>query len=274
MRSAAAGRMGAAVLAVLAMCVGAGAAGVAGAAESGGAAGSVGAIGAVGAANMVGAVGALGATNVVGAVGAVDAVGAANAVGATGSPAVSQSGSVATGTTNAAPTSLPAEISAAWPQPRLVGEGLFRYMAFKVYRARLWAPESTPRFDPQRYAERPFALELRYERSLSGTAIAERSLEEMRRQGPIDDADAARWLARMQRAFPDVQAGDRLVGLHDGAGGVRFFFNGRETAAIAEPRFAQRFFGIWLLPTTSAPALRESLIGPAVGPASHGGGRS
>ncbi len=83
----------------------------------------------------------------------------------------------------------------------------------------------------------------------------------MRRVGTFEAAPAARWLALMKQAFPDVAPGDRLLGLHDGEGSVRFFHNGRQTAAVSDAEYARLFFGIWLAPQTSAPALRESLLG-------------
>ena len=38
---------------------------------------------------------------------------------------------------------------------------------------------------------------------------------------------------------------------------------GRPTAQIADADYAHRFFGIWLAPQTSAPALRNALLGPS-----------
>ena len=38
----------------------------------------------------------------------------------------------------------------------------------------------------------------------------------------------------MPQAFPNVVAADRLLGLHDGRGGVRFFHNGRPTAQLQD----------------------------------------
>ena len=80
----------------------------------------------------------------------------------------------------------------------------------------------------------------------------------MRRQGPISDADAARWLAEMQTAFPDVNEGDRITGRHEPGQGARFFVNGRLQREVREPGFATRFFGIWLSPQTSSPGCANS----------------
>lgn len=152
----------------------------------------------------------------------------------------------------------PAELRSALPQARVRGSGVLRFFGLRVYEARLW---TAPGFEPERYAQQPLALELTYERKLDGPAIAERSVAEMRRIGSFDDEQARRWLGLMLAAFPDVVAQDRLLGLHDGRGDVRFFHNGRQTAQASDAEYARLFFGIWLAPQTSAPALRQALLG-------------
>ena len=161
-------------------------------------------------------------------------------------------------TESLADTGLPPEIRAALPQARLLGQAGLKFFGLNVYEARLWVP---PGFEPARYDEQPFALELTYARRLEGEAIAERSIAEMRRIGTVSDEQARRWLDLMTQAFPDVVANDRLLGLYDGQGEVRFFHNGQPTARIADPDYARLFFGIWLAPQTSAPAMRTALLG-------------
>lgn len=167
-------------------------------------------------------------------------------------------------TVNAAARPLPpAEVSDAVSRPRLVGHGSLRFFGLQVYEARLWA---APSFDArQRYDSQPFALELLYARKLDGAAIAERSIAEMKRVGPFGAAQAKAWLTAMTQAFPPVVAGDRLVGVNSGGGAVRFFHNGHETAALEDAEFGRLFFGIWLAAQTSAPALREALLGLPAG---------
>lgn len=162
-------------------------------------------------------------------------------------------------TTSAAPAR-PEELRTDLPHARLVGTGVLRFFGLRVYEARLWAG---PGFVPAQYARQPIALELLYDRKLEGLAIAERSVAEMRRIGAFSEEQALQWLALMTQAFPDVAAQDRLLGLSDGQGGVRFFHNARQTAQVRDAEYARLFFGIWLAEQTSAPALRKSLLGLA-----------
>lgn len=153
---------------------------------------------------------------------------------------------------------LPTELRSMLPAGRLVGKSVLRFFGLRVYEARLWA---APGFPPEDYARHLFALELVYDRKLEGTAIAERSIAEMRRVGSFTEEQARQWLELMKQAFPDVQAQDRLLGLNDGRGEVLFFHNGRQTAQLRDAEYARLFFGIWLSPQTSAPAMRSSLLG-------------
>lgn len=153
----------------------------------------------------------------------------------------------------------PPELEAALPGARLQGSALMRYFGFRVYEVGLWVGATEVGSD----WGVPLALSIEYARALDGRAIAERSLQEMRRQGPIGEAEAGRWLDAMTRLFPDVREGDRLTGVHEPGRGARFFFNGQPRGAVDDARFAQRFFGIWLAPQTSEPALRTSLLGAA-----------
>lgn len=154
----------------------------------------------------------------------------------------------------------PADVAGDLPGARLQGSGRLTWFGLAVYDARLWVGDG---FVAERYAAASFALELEYARALIGARIAERSLKEMRRAGPIDTAQADAWLAQMTRIFPDVQKADRLIGLHRAGSGARFLHNGRPIGEVPDAAFAARFFGIWLGRETSEPALRRALLGAA-----------
>lgn len=152
----------------------------------------------------------------------------------------------------------PAEVSGDLPGARLQGEGRLRFLGLHVYDALLWTQRPLAASDAERA---PVALELRYARSLRGALIAERSIDEMRRVSAFDEEQAQRWLGAMKQLFPDVNAGDRITGVHRPGEGARFHVNGRLAGEVRDPLFARLFFGIWLSPRTSEPQLRNALLG-------------
>lgn len=160
----------------------------------------------------------------------------------------------------------PAAVQATTPEPtvraalqdkQLQGNARLRVWGFEVYDAKLWAGNG---FDAQRYAQHRFALELNYLRSFKGSAIAERSLDEMRGIATVSPEQATRWLAAMNTLFPDVQRGDRITGVHVPGSGARFYLNDRLLGELADEDFSRLFFGIWLSAKTSQPAMRATLI--------------
>ncbi len=152
----------------------------------------------------------------------------------------------------------PPEVVAELGRAQLAGSGRLRWLGFHVYDARLWA---TGPLTAAEWALRPAALEIEYARSLAGRAIAERSIDEMRRQRELAPELAARWLGALAPLLPDVNAGDRLTGVHRPGEGLRLFANGAVRGELRDPEFARLFFGIWLSPQTSEPSLREALLG-------------
>ena len=154
-------------------------------------------------------------------------------------------------------TAQSADVTSPLPGTRLAGQGLLRFWGLEVYRARLWLH---PDFQPAHYAAHPLALELAYLRDFSAQDIARRSLKEMQRVGPFTPAQGERWQQALQAALPDVQAGDRLTGLYQPGQGVVFQKNGQQVGAVDDAEFARLFFGIWLSPQTSEPALRQALL--------------
>lgn len=153
---------------------------------------------------------------------------------------------------------VPPEVAAEVAGARLLGKGLLRFMGLRIYEARLFAAAAA-----EDWAAAPLALDLQYARSLDGAKIAERSLTEMRRLADIDNAKSTRWVTAMKQVFPDVKEGDRITGVHVPGMGARFFINGQMKGDIRDAEFARLFFGIWLSPKTSEPALRDALLGKA-----------
>lgn len=142
--------------------------------------------------------------------------------------------------------------------PRLAGQGEFTYFGLSIYNAELWVgPQG---YRPALRDAAPYALELRYARTLDGRRIAEASAAQMEKAGTGSAALRAAWLQKMLAIFPDVKEGSRLGGVFLPGEGVRFYSDGQPLATVADPAFAQAFFGIWLDTATSAPKLREALL--------------
>lgn len=141
------------------------------------------------------------------------------------------------------------------PDAQIVGEARLSVLFWDVYDAQLYAPSG-------RWSEQnPFVLRIRYLRKFSGKAIAERSVEEMRKQGFTDEPLLAAWYAQMQSIFPDVKKGDVLSAVFLPDQHTEFFLGNQSIGLIKGDAFIEWFSGIWLSEKTSEPQLRKALLG-------------
>ncbi|WP_144111665.1 chalcone isomerase family protein [Paraburkholderia sp. BCC1886] len=145
------------------------------------------------------------------------------------------------------------------PSAKLVGEGEFSVLGFRLYRAQMWS-ERVPVDDGAR-----FALHIVYTRSIKRERLVDTGVGEIKRlaPAPIPEDTLARWRADMTQAFVDVAPGDQLSAIYLPDKGVRFYAGERMTGEFDDPAFARAFFGIWLDPSTRAPTLRKQLLGVA-----------
>ena len=137
----------------------------------------------------------------------------------------------------------------------LVGEARMKVLLWKIYDARLYAPNGTWS------KEAPYALSLTYLMDLEGERIAERSVQEMRKQGLSDEVTLARWYELLAEIIPNVREQNEIVGLANGKGATQFYLDGEEIGSIPEPAFTEAFFAIWLGEGSSEPELRDQLLG-------------
>jgi len=127
-----------------------------------------------------------------------------------------------------------------------------------IYDARLFAP-ALKRSD---YTANPFALEVQYLRGFDGSAIAERSLKEMRRVGSISP-EKKKLAGRHAPGLPRRQIRRPHHRNSQARRGHAVFVNGLARASIDDPEFSRYFFGIWLNPHTSEPKMRTELLAGA-----------
>jgi len=148
-----------------------------------------------------------------------------------------------------------------FPQYRLVGKSRLTFWGVQVYDANLWA---TPTLKANNLSTQSFALELIYLRDFESKKIAEKSISEMRRSATITDAQAKAWTLELMRVIPDIKKGDRVLGENRPDVGTVFRVNGQLSGEIRDVEFARLFFGIWLSPQTSEPAMRSALMAGAL----------
>jgi len=149
---------------------------------------------------------------------------------------------------------LPVALAAELPMLKPLGEGRLRWFGLHVYDSSLWVPGEAWSFD------RVFALDIRYAMSIKGRDLTRRSLEEMRKLGFSDPARLRRWEEAMDRVFPDIRPGDRLVGVSIPGREARFYSQERLLGTVPDPEFARAFFAIWLDEKTSEPGLRARML--------------
>lgn len=151
----------------------------------------------------------------------------------------------------------PSFVQQALPAAALLGQGQMRFLGLRIYDARLWVG---PQFKAADFGDYPLALELSYYRAFKGTAIAQRSIDEIERQGELAPALAQRWQKALAALLPDVQPGDRLTGLYQPGRGMQLWHGEQLLGNTDDAELARRFFAIWLSPRTSEPGLRSALL--------------
>lgn len=145
--------------------------------------------------------------------------------------------------------------SALVPNAAMVGRGVLSYAFWDVYEARLYAPEGN--WDPAG----PYALSITYLRTINGRDIADRSVQEMRKQGFTDEVKLAAWNTQLKAILPDVKDGTVLSAVRLPGMQTNFYHGTDEIGTIKGDDFGSLFFGIWLGEATSEPGLRRALLG-------------
>ena len=141
------------------------------------------------------------------------------------------------------------------PNASVVGRGVLTYVFWDIYKATLYAPQG--RWDPAK----PYALSIEYYREINGKDIADRSVQEMRKQGFVDEVKLATWNAQMKAIFPDVREGSILSAIYIPGKETAFYSGNTMIGAIKNDDFGRMFFSIWLGERTSEPDLRRALLG-------------
>ena len=137
----------------------------------------------------------------------------------------------------------------------LRGQGVYKWFFLKVYEAKLWAE---PR---ENLYSAPFVLELKYKRNFKGKEIVDQSVKELLHAG-VEASLIDKWRVRLLEIFPDVSENDSILASYNPDAGVIFYLNStRELGKITDSNFSKQFLDIWLGDKTTAPELRNKLLG-------------
>ncbi|PLS21907.1 hypothetical protein [Neptunicoccus cionae] len=152
-------------------------------------------------------------------------------------------GSLNTG--QAVAQSAPGEVARSLGAASLKGMASARLWGRKLYDAELWTA-SAGTFDQRE----PFALSLRYAYPFSAELLARTTIKEIVRVEGGRVSDHGAFEQRLRNCLVDVDTGVRVTGVSHGPDRASLFVNGRKTCTLAYPRLRDRFFGIWLAPTS------------------------
>lgn len=144
------------------------------------------------------------------------------------------------------------------PQARMQGAGELRMYGFHLYDARLYVGPTG--LSSKELTARPFALDIEYARAFKGTSMAQRGREQMDDLKVASKAQTLAWEHELDKIFPDVQAGDHVIGIFVPEHGTTFYADDRVIGTIPGDDFARAFFSIWFDPKTAAPGLRNELL--------------
>jgi hypothetical protein len=148
----------------------------------------------------------------------------------------------------------PPEIAGAIKADKPFGEGHMNFLFIRAYNARFWTDAAGWSM------EQPCAMEITYGMGFDTSDLVERTIKEMKNVDPaLGDAEIARLTPQLDKVYPPVKSGDRLMALYAPGKPIAFFHNGTPTGSI-DNAYAKDFFGLWLLPNTSSPSLRAKLL--------------
>jgi Chalcone isomerase-like len=141
------------------------------------------------------------------------------------------------------------------PDAKVVGTGILSLAFWDIYNATLYAP------DAKINKTKPYALSIKYMREIEGRDIADRSVQEIRKQGFTDEFKLAAWNSQMKSIFPNVEDGTVLSAVFFPGDKTIFYQGEKQIGLIKDPEFTSWFSNIWLGEKTSEPILRRRLLG-------------
>lgn len=136
-----------------------------------------------------------------------------------------------------------------------VGSTRLSVMFWDVYDATLFSDSGAYENAEQ------LALRLEYLRDIDAADLVETTGEEWEKLDYQMDDQAQQWLQQLNDMWPDVQAGDCITLVVNGAGESTFYGVEGRLGEITDAAFSERFLAIWLSAESRFEDERNELIG-------------
>jgi len=132
-------------------------------------------------------------------------------------------------------------IELAMNQSQPQGTGRLNFWGFHIYDATLYRAGNSSSSD--------FALNIQYQKSFSGSAIASKTADEMKKIG-VPEMQAAIWGKELAAVFPNIEPGQSITGIYSPKVGTTFFSRVRKLPKSLGLNFQKLFleFGSTLKP--------------------------
>ena len=146
----------------------------------------------------------------------------------------------------------------SFPTLIAVGRGELTWFGISIYEASLWT--TTGEF--QNLTDTlPVAFTITYERNITSSALAKRTVKEWEHLNILDKETRTNWGNELKTIWPDVKPGDSITTLVTALKTTRFYHNNKLLTVLEDPSFGTALLSIWLDANTSEPDLRAKLIG-------------
>lgn len=149
---------------------------------------------------------------------------------------------------------VPKSIELYIEKPKIVGSGRLSFWMWDVYDASLYAEDGMYK------NSKPFALYIKYLMSFRKESLANRTIQEIKRQGYKDNDKLLLWKNQLIKIFPDVEKGEAITAIYLDGGSIGFFLENKSLGYINSPEFTRKFFDIWIGEKTSEQELRIKLL--------------
>lgn len=138
---------------------------------------------------------------------------------------------------------------------KLVGKGEMHKLFWHVYDTALYTPSGS--YNPNE----PYALENTYHMDFIPEELADRTIDEMKHQMQMSEAQETAWRNKLIEIWPTVKEGDVIRAEATPKKQVVFYHNRKHVGTISDPQFVAPFMDIWLGERTTEPGLRTAILG-------------